>query len=217
MTLVPDVAQVASAAFAAVAAGAAWRTVSQARQAAEAGIRPELAVSVERGSGGDLDVLVWNAGRGIARDVQIALVAEGLCVVDRTRAVLESGGGFRIQTSIALPGALHATPAAASDRKLVVSCREIRQRTWAWDPDGNCKELPRAKQGQESPKAAFALFWPHIDLAAAEPAHILSYRFGAPAIDRVVAPSIQEGRGAPPPPAARGAVRSATPSPEPDF
>jgi hypothetical protein len=157
MSALSDWATVASAVFAAGASAAAWQTVREARRAAETAVTPELAVSLHRGPDDRLDVLVHNVGPGVARDVQVMLAAKGTRLDSGTRAVLSADTGFRIGTTIALAEDDRPDDPSDDHWPVVVSCRDVRQRMWAWNPSGVRHEVP-IKRGPVTGASVFAMF-----------------------------------------------------------
>ena len=184
MSVAGDVGQVAGAAFTAIAAGAAWWTVRQAAKAADLASQPDLALELLPGPDRRLDVLVHNAGGGIARRVRVVLAAFGQAVEAETRAVVRPGEFFRVATTITIPPDVDAD-ALGDQVALVVACRDMRRRQWAWNADGD-RELLEVTSSAPTVRgnAMLTRFAPGTQLEALEPAD-WEYALGAPAIARV--------------------------------
>jgi hypothetical protein len=183
MASVTDWAPVASAAFAAAASTAAWLGVRETRRAAESAIRPELAVSAGEGPDGLVDVLVHNAGRGVARHVRVMLTAEGQRLDAWTRAILSADETFRIATTIKSSEGRDPSQPPDSNWLVVVSCRDVRQRMWAWNQAGERQKIPTTK-GLAEPASIFAGFWPQAEFTSL-PLAGFKYRYGAPRVLRL--------------------------------
>ena len=144
MSWLTEAAPVASAGFAALAAGASWRSVRVSERSWRASIEPDLHMQVIADEANNrMNVVVYNAGGGLAKGVALMLVGGGSRSVGYLREGLVRPGDELLVRS-ELPATI------GDDLECLLVYRDRGESPWAVTRRGEKHRLRKRRLGKET-------------------------------------------------------------------
>jgi hypothetical protein len=139
MSWIVDSAQVATAAFTAGAAYAAYKSVQHGQQIWRAAQSPDMHLQVLLNEDeGTTDIVLVNAGSGVARGVAFVVAAEG------QRAAGYIGDGFMAAAQKAV---IQTKVPQSTSARCFVMYRDLDETSWVVPHDGSKRRLRLGRQG----------------------------------------------------------------------